>query len=673
MTRRTVGETVVGIALAAAIAAPGGAAASAPAAADAAPGGAAAASGPAAAALALAPAAADRPASAGPAAPIAAAAADRARLRTFSSCSALVRYAARHTRSLPPVARIPFGPTTAPAPEAQSAPGAGDAPSDSSATNVQEAGVDEPDIVKTDGTTLFAVAAGTLYAVDARAATPRIVGSLRLPDGGSHELLVHDGRALVISAGPRVLVPPPAVPERGDGGRASARAGTVTSDVMPAGSPTTLLTELDVRDPAAMRVVRTLSFEANPVSARLTGATARVVVSSSPPYYAQPSARRKLAGWIPRATLARGRGSEPRRRGSRARAAGRTRSLVGCRQVRRPAAFSGGGLLTVLTIDLARGLPAVDADALMTDAETVYASPTSLYVATQRWNPSADSATTIHRFDASQPDRTDYRASGTVPGHLLSQFALSEHDGVLRAATTTEGGGDTTRSESFVTTLNARDGSLARLGQVGGLGRGEEIRAVRFLGPTGYVVTFRQTDPLYTVDLADPARPRVAGELKILGYSAYLHPLGDGLLLGVGQDATAEGRLKGAQLSLFDVSDPARPQRLHQRDLGENATSEAEWDHHAFLWWPATRLAVLPLNSGVLDAEGSGSAVAAGFRVDRDAIAEVGRVTRHRAGVRRAVVVGERLFTLSDDGVQASALSTLAPQTWLPFPPGAGG
>ncbi|ADB51303.1 beta-propeller domain-containing protein [Conexibacter woesei] len=685
MTRRTTGATVVAIALAAAIGAPAGAAAAggSEAAAEAAAGGPAVPSAAVRAAASSAAASGTLTASGQPA-PSAAAARARPRLRAFQSCSALVRYAARHTKSVPPVARIPFGPTTTPAPEAQSAPGTGDAPSDSSATNVQEAGVDEPDIVKTDGTTLFAVAGSTLYAVDARAATPRIVGSLRLPDGGGHELLLHDGRALVISEGPRSVVPLPVALERsGRAARAAgagARASMVAPDMMPAGPPTTILTELDVRDPAAMRVTRTLSFEATPVSARLTGATARVVVSSSPPYYAQPAARRKLAGWIPRATLARGRGSSGahrrgdtrRRRG--ARAAGRTRSLVGCRQVRRLAAFSGGGLLTVLTIDLARGLPAIDADALMTDAQTVYASPASLYVATQRWNPTADSSTTIHRFDASQPGRTDYRASGTVPGHLLSQFALSEHDGVLRAATTTEGGGDTTRSESFVTTLSAGDGSLHRLGQVGGLGRGEEIRAVRFLGPTCYVVTFRQTDPLYTVDLSDPAQPRVTGELKILGYSAYLHPLGDGLLLGVGQDATAEGRLKGAQLSLFDVSDPARPRRLQQRDLGENATSEAEWDHHAFLWWPATKLAVMPLSGGEVGSDGSGSAVAAGFRVDRDAIAEVGRVTRHAAAVRRAVVVGERLFTLSDDGVQASALSTLAPQTWLPFPaPATGG
>jgi hypothetical protein len=137
-------------------------------------------------------------------------------------------------------------------------------------------------------------------------------------------------------------------------------------------------------------------------------------------------------------------------------------------------------------------------------------------------------------------------------------------------------------------------GSLARVGQVGGLGAGERIYAVRFMDDTGYVVTFRQTDPLYVLDLRNPAAPAVTGELKIPGYSAYLHPMGDGLLLGVGQDADEAGRVKGLQVSVFDVSDPADPQRI-QNYVIENGGSEAEWDHHAFLYWAARDLLVLPV------------------------------------------------------------------------------
>ena len=108
---------------------------------------------------------------------------------------------------------------------------------------------------------------------------------------------------------------------------------------------------------------------------------------------------------------------------------------MGCRAVRKPAAFSGSGVLTVYTVDLAKGLPTVDADAVFTSGDTVYASPSSLFVASQRWDGGAIGArTSIHRFDTSDPDRTAYASSGAVPGSLLNQFSLSEDKGVLRVA-----------------------------------------------------------------------------------------------------------------------------------------------------------------------------------------------------------------------------------------------
>jgi uncharacterized secreted protein with C-terminal beta-propeller domain len=308
----------------------------------------------------------------------------------------------------------------------------------------------------------------------------------------------------------------------------------------------------------------------------------------------------------------------------------------------------------------------------MTDGRIVYASPESLYVATERWanRPFPDRPTTerdgtttqIHKFDISDPDRTQYRGSGTVSGFLLSQWSLSEHRGVLRVVSTErpawwgEGGGE---SESFLTTLRHRDGALVQAGKIGGLGKGEQVYSVRFVGDTGYVVTFRRIDPLYTLDLADPEHPRVLGELKIPGYSAYLHPIGEDLLLGVGQDATAEGRPTGTQLSIFDVSDLRRPARLHTEHLGLG-WSEAEHDHHAFLFWPRTGLVMIPFNQQ-----------AAGFKVSRArGIDRVGRV-EHDANwpIRRSLVVRDSVLTVSEKGVLSSALTNLAERGWAAFPP----
>jgi len=188
------------------------------------------------------------------------------------------------------------------------------------------------------------------------------------------------------------------------------------------------------------------------------------------------------------------------------------------------------------------------------------------------------------------------------------------------------------------------------------------------------VVTFRQVDPLYSLDLSVPAAPKVVGELKILGYSAYLHPVGDGLLLGIGQDATEEGRRAGAQLSLFDVSDLSKPVRIAQRALGSSSSSDVEYDHRAFLFWPKTSLAVLPVQAFGGREGGLSFSGAIGFRVRREGIEEAGRISHEAARgdyappVIRTLVMGDRLFTLSTRGLKASNLATLDDEAFVPFP-----
>jgi len=581
-------------------------------------------------------------------------AAASARLAPFHSCGELIRYARRHLPKGAPGSgeaspqRGAEGDTQQEAQGISSGPG----PPDSSRTNVQEPGIDEPDVVKTDGNRIFAMGGGRLHAVEARENPPRLLSSVKL-EGAGHQLLLYGTRLLVISEG----VPSPAkVPE---------------TSVPVGGSGATILTQVDVTDPAALRVVSTQTVDGSHVAARLIGATARVVISASPRAEDPRGARlrSRAAGYLPSFALGTGR--------ARGR---RSRPVVDCRSVRHPSRYSGLDTLTVLTVDLERGLPAIDADAVMATADTVYASPSGLYAATQAIPDRGVAETTaIHRFDTSAPDRTEYAASGSVPGSLLNQFSLSEEKGVLRVASTqvpiSVDPDPDRRSESYVTVLQEHAGKLAPIGQARGLGRGERIFGVRFIGDRGYVVTFRQVDPLYTLDLSDPTAPAVLGELKLLGYSAYLHPISPTLLLGVGQDATPEGRALGTQLSLFDVGDPRNPVALAQRPIGPASSSEAEYDHKAFLYWPPAQLAVLPV-AFTSSNEQPLFAGALGFRVDPAAgIGEVGRIT-HSLGrfpepISRSVVIGERLYTLSETGVKASDLGSLSEQAWVPFPPGA--
>ena len=207
---------------------------------------------------------------------------------------------------------------------------------------------------------------------------------------------------------------------------------------------------------------------------------------------------------------------------------------VDCTAVSHPAEYSGTSMLTVLTFDLTAdslgdGLPV----SIVADGDTVYSNGTSLYVASdQRWRVMTDEAgsydrTAIYKFDVSAPGKPRYVGAGEVDGWLLNQYAMSEWDGFLRVATTSgDAWGEAANSESAVYVLAERDNRLVEVGAVTGLGVTERIYSVRYVGPIAFLVTFRQIDPLYTVDLSDPTAPKVLGELKVTGYSSYLHPIG---------------------------------------------------------------------------------------------------------------------------------------------------
>jgi hypothetical protein len=350
--------------------------------------------------------------------------------------------------------------------------------------------------------------------------------------------------------------------------------------------------------------------------------------------------------------------------------------------------FSGFNTTTVLTLDPVTGTFGETASVL-SDAHEVYASAHHLYVATAAW-PEAEAdqswpapqETQIHQFDISDPTRAVYTASGVVSGHLirpflwggasrLAQWALSEHAGHLRVASTVGAPGDDA-AVSSVTVLRRTGAVLQPVGAVGGLGAGERVYAVRFMGHRGYVVTYRTVDPLYVIDLAEPSAPKVLGELKVPGFSAYLHPVGDGLLVGVGQeDANEDGMVEGLQVSLFDVTDPTAPKQLDRLHVGgRGMTSVVESDPRAFTWWPHPARAVLPVTSWHPD----DVVGAIGIGVGDGRLAEIGRVAHPSADdadcrflVLRSRVVDGTLYTFSAGGVWSNAIEDFEPQATLRY------
>lgn len=553
----------------------------------------------------------------------------------------------------------------------------GEAVPEHSRTTVHEAGVDEPDLVKTDGKRIVTVVDGRLRVLDA--AARRLTGTLDVPGGHASQLLLHGDRALVVGS------PAVALPARG------------TVDAPPAEGASVTLVDL-AGEP---RVLGTLSVTGRFVDARQTGDVVRVVVHSGPrlPWVYPVDDRtpaealienRELAGsapieaWLPRYELTGADGS-------------RTEGpLVACDRISHPAWHSATSMLSVLTFDFPGELGSGDAVTIVADGDTVYGTGTSLYIADDHrllpprrtaptTGPTTGPTTAVHQFDVSQPGPPKYVASGEVAGTLLNQYSLSEHDGHLRVATTTvdvEGTPavpeiapgareiapgvqqNVPATQSSVTVLK-RDGErLQQVGRLDGLGVGERIHSVRFVGPVGYVVTFRQVDPLYTLDLSDPTAPREVGELKITGYSAYLHPAGGGRLIGVGQEATEQGRTTGTQVSLFDVSNPAAPTKVAGHHLPDSS-SEVEFDPHAFLLWDD--LVVVPVRSR--DDPAGGVLV---LRLGDSGFTALGTV-RHEgrssydAGPRRALVVGDDLWTVSAAGAGVNGLADLAGRAWVPF------
>lgn len=530
-----------------------------------------------------------------------------------------------------------------PAPAAESAPASG-SDGDFSSTNVQVAGVDEPDIIKTDGTRILAVAQGRLHYVDVSGDQPRYLGSVDLTSetawGWGQEIFIRGDRAMVFSTSHSEGLAPVAASDL-------EGAHVIAEDVIFRGNPVALIQEIDLSDPAAMEVVSELRVEGSYLSARSVGDVVWMSMSSYPAqfqfvYPAGPAAEAAaeaankeiaatagLGAWLP---------------AYRFDGPGGTRAglLPECEQLYTPAEFDGFTVLSVLSFNLDEPLGTGDAASVLADGHTLYGSGQSLYLAssTPVWaepvvngdsisiSAPTEWTTVMHKFSVSTDGPARYEASGTVDGHLLNQFSMDEHNGYFRVATTIGEPWDTETSESQVVVLEQQGRRLAEVGRVGDLGRGERIFSVRFAGDIGYVVTFRQVDPLYVINLADPTAPWVAGELKIPGFSTYLHPIGDGLLIGVGQDADDTGRTRGTKVSLFDVSNPAAPAELDVIVFAD-AHSEAEWDHRAFLYWSPEEMVAIPLTRYNYDDSDESFFGAVALRVNRYGVAELGRVS-HR-------------------------------------------
>lgn len=464
-------------------------------------------------------------------------------------------------------------------------------------TNVQEAGVDEADFVKADAERIVTITNGVLRTI-ALDGTPQIDGTLTLPDTQSvAEMYLLGDEALVLDS-----LYTATFDNTSDRSGVSGISADAAVSMSPGGGTTTRLTRVDLSDLASPKVIESVVVEGSLSASRAIGSTVRIVVRGDALAGDQMSGASTPGDLRGIAENLDGEALLPRFSDEE----GKVRPLGGCGDVMVQTKPTTGDSLpvNVTVLSVSGSLTELHPVTVQGSADTVYASTDALVVAGSGWSQ-AGSFTTLHRFDLSSGHKVRPTGSGLVAGTLLNQFALSERSGALRVVTTV----DTAVQEvpnmdiSSVPTsaslaiLDAASPNLAELSRVDGLGPGETVRSVRFMDSLAYVVTFRQTDPLYAIDLSDPRAPRNLGELKITGFSQYMHPVGDGLLVGVGREVDpATGIDTGLKISLFDVSDPTAMTEVDRMVL-PNAYSPVSDDHRAFTWDSVNNHAIVPVES----------------------------------------------------------------------------
>lgn len=580
---------------------------------------------------------------------------------------------------------------------------------DYSGTNNQEAGVDEADLVKTDGYHLYALNGNRLHIFGVPEFGQLVPESVTPIEGHPRELLLDKdaGRAVVFSY-VYVHALPVGHPLRALTGYQDDDNGWYwRADVL------TKLTVLDVSDRTAPELVREVYYEGWYQTARKIDSSVRVATyahidngtigswwqvlhdSGYDRTWTKLEMRRRiralsLADLIPQLFVRDPNGVFEVH----------GLSQQNCRAFYRPTDSHARGIASILSFDLLGATLSFDADHVVANWATFYASRDKLVLAEPAhdwwwyWYFENDpDQLNVHVFDISQPGQSHYAGSGRVLGQLSDQFAIDEHEGRIRLATTTNifrgwwGVDDSAppEMENHVWVLRQAGTHYLPVGHVGGIALGERITAARFLDDKGYLVTFRQIDPLFTIDLSDPDAPQLVGELKIPGFSTYLHPLGTERLLTIGVGGDEQGANWRTTISTFDVSDFANPTLTAALPIvGEQGWgwSEALSEHKAFQYFAPKRLLAVPQSN--YEHVGNGyyrylsKLEVIEVNPDTGALAHKGAIdhTPYYAtdqywsylDIRRSVFMGDYLYAISDKAITVHRTTDLGQVTAQPLP-----
>jgi len=478
-----------------------------------------------------------------------------------------------------------------------------------SQTNTQVAGIDEADIIENNGESLFILSRGELLIVDARNADAMTVKSRTKIDGSAIAEYLDGNKLTVISSVWGNSQP-------GDGGVMPMLRIRTGGQVQ--------VTVFDVSDTANPAVISKTEIDGWYSDSRMVDGKLALIVQNDllagywggfggPIAFTAPANGKMVPGvpgvsnaslekLVKKASLEKLLPSF-----STTSYSGSTKQTTGGLISRPdsiycPVTGMEANMMSVVLINTRAEVPAVvGATSIMGGySSTIYMNSKDLYIFSPRWDDLSGNRTGVQRFDISGND-PKLVATGSFDGYLINQFAADASGEYLRVATTqwTESG-----SVNAVYVLTTQGEKIEQVGALTGIAPGETIQSVRFMGDKAYLVTFKQVDPLFTIDLSSPTSPKIVGELKIPGFSRYLQPFGDGYIVGIGRDADPEtGRTTGLKLSLFDVRDDSNPKELASYRISQPSNgwswSDAEWDHHALGYFPELGVIAVPVQGYV--------------------------------------------------------------------------
>ncbi len=405
-----------------------------------------------------------------------------------------------------------------------------------SKTNLQEAGVDEADIIKTDGKYLYVMkATGSVRMIRAEGKTLEVEGTIML------EALNETPQEMYVDGDILNLIV--------TGSRTTLDSDDTQEDTYTANTENyTKIYTYDISDRSVPQLRGTVKQKGTYSTSRKNGD----VIYLFTQFYPQINDADQIDTYVPAVNGARLESTD----------------------IYLPEYQNSSSYLVISSVSNRRPDEVIDKKAIVSAADNFYVSNDNIYIANANWGSDA-TMTQILKFSC-QKGKIRAKGAADLKGFLNDSFSMNEYNGYLRIVLT-DYSGDTQTNALYVL-----DDALEVCGSITDIAEGEEIRSARFLGDTGYFVTFRDTDPLFSVDLSDPAEPKVLGELKITGFSSYLHFYGENKLLGVGNEVDPEtGAYTGIKLAMFDVSDPSNVKQLHKFVIKDTYDCPLFYDYKA--------------------------------------------------------------------------------------------